>query len=708
MVSILRELISRRLGNYNDQIVLEQIEPDEGRDVFEIGSEKEQIVLRGNNNISLAKALYEYLKYEVNAQFSWCGEHLDLPERLPVPQQKRRVVIEQKHRVYLNYCTLNYSASWWDWERWEKEIDFMALNGINMPLSVVGLEGVWYEALLKMGLTDEEARGFLVGPAFLAWQWMTNIQSHGGPLPKSWIEKRVELGKKILARQLEWGMHPIQQGFTGYVPTLFKEKFPEARIQIEAPWCNFEGTAQLDPLDPLFKCFGQLFLETQKDIFGAHHFYAADPFHEGTPPEDTPEYLTKVGAAIRDLMFEFDNEATWVMQAWSIRQEIATTVPKERLIVLDLNGETAQRKAYFWGYPFVTGNLHNFGGRINLHGDIALLAHNQYSKTKQVADNVCGTGLFMEAIGQNPAYYDLAFEQLTSSDQVDLMCWFDGYILRRYGMITEEARQAWRILRETVYRPGTNGVEKSSMICARPAIAVKKSGPNDGFEIPYENKRLLSALNLLLEVYDVYKGSDGYLYDLVDLARQVLTNYTQSLQTEIRIGFEQKDWERFHAMKQRFLKTLEDTDALLGLRSEFSFEQWVKDARRWGDTVEECDFYEWNASMLVTIWGPVKEPTIFDYAWKEWSGLISQYYKVRWEKFYSYVETTIAKGEQYTEEGLPLVHARESFRANAFYEELAEWELEWIATPRQFEEVLKMKNYEELQILMASYQSLIE
>lgn len=41
------------------------------------------------------------------------------------------------------------------------------MNAINMPLSVVGLEGVWYNTLLRFGFTDEEARSFLTGPGIL-------------------------------------------------------------------------------------------------------------------------------------------------------------------------------------------------------------------------------------------------------------------------------------------------------------------------------------------------------------------------------------------------------------------------------------------------------------------------------------------------------------------------------------------------------------
>ena len=112
----------------------------------------------------------------------------------------------------MNYCTGSYTASWWDWERWQKELDYMAMNSINMPLSVVGLEAVWYNTLLKYNFTDEEARAFLAYPGHFAWQWMQNLQSYGDPLPKSWIDSHVELGKKVINRQLELGMQPIQQG----------------------------------------------------------------------------------------------------------------------------------------------------------------------------------------------------------------------------------------------------------------------------------------------------------------------------------------------------------------------------------------------------------------------------------------------------------------------------------------------------------------
>jgi len=38
---------------------------------------------------------------------------------------------------------LEDSFAWWDWTRWEKEIDWMALQGVNLPLAFTGQEAIW-------------------------------------------------------------------------------------------------------------------------------------------------------------------------------------------------------------------------------------------------------------------------------------------------------------------------------------------------------------------------------------------------------------------------------------------------------------------------------------------------------------------------------------------------------------------------------------
>ncbi|HWB93557.1 MAG TPA: alpha-N-acetylglucosaminidase TIM-barrel domain-containing protein, partial [Puia sp.] len=131
-----------------------------GEDVFEVQSAKGKIILRGNNGVSIASALYCYLTEFCHCQITWNGTNLHLPEKLPAVPKTTRRLSPWRYRYYLNYCTFNYSMSWWDWDRWQKEIDWMALHGINMPLAITGEEYTWRQVYRKMGFTDAELKDF--------------------------------------------------------------------------------------------------------------------------------------------------------------------------------------------------------------------------------------------------------------------------------------------------------------------------------------------------------------------------------------------------------------------------------------------------------------------------------------------------------------------------------------------------------------------
>ena len=705
------ELIERVTPGYSGQYKLEVISDSDNKDIYEIDGDGKKVILRGNNVVALASAFNWYLKYTCNVHVSWFGNQLNLPATLPQPVRKEQRIIDSKYRVYFNYCTLSYTGAWWDWERWQKELDYMAMNGINMPLFSVGLYAIWYNTLLRFDFTDEEARSFLSAPGHSAWQWMQNLHSFGGPLPKSVIDKHTVLGKKIMARMQEFGMQPIQQGFSGFVPPLLKEKFPDAKIDMTKTWYGFDASALLDPTDPLFLKFGKVFMEEQDKLFGSYGVYAADPFHERQPPVDTPEYLHSVGETIHQLFQEFDKGSLWAMQAWSIRESIVKAVPREQLLILDLNGERTKRHKGLWGYPVVVGNLHNFGGRINMHGDLHLLASNQYQKAKKTYPNVCGSGLFMEAIEQNPVYYDLAFEMFHHVDSIALESWLASYAKRRYGSESVAAAKAWSLLLEGPYQRGTNGVERSSIIAARPAIKVKKSGPNAGLGIPYSPKFVINAQLELLKDADKLKHSVPYRFDIVDVQRQIMTNLGQLIHQKAAEAFIAKDKKGFSLHSKRFLELLDDTDELLRTRPEYSFDRWLTQARSWGDTKEEQDLMEVDATTLLTVWGGQngKDPVIFDYAWREWSGLIKGYYLPRWQKFYAMLQKHLEDSTEYSEEGLPLTHQREAFRANEFYNELAAWELAYTKqTEKARTPVIQGDEVEVTQRMFKKYMQLAE
>ena len=92
-------------------------------------------------------------------------------------------------RYYQKVCTYGYSFAWWGWAQWERHIDWMALNGINLLLAFTGQEEIWRRIYTKLGLTQTELDEHFTGPAFLPWQRMGNLRKWGRPLSKAWHEQ---------------------------------------------------------------------------------------------------------------------------------------------------------------------------------------------------------------------------------------------------------------------------------------------------------------------------------------------------------------------------------------------------------------------------------------------------------------------------------------------------------------------------------------
>lgn len=685
MDKIINGFLERNLPEFKEDFIIAF--ESSNRDFFRITSDNGKIFVTANNYISAFHGIYCYLKKYCNVQLSWCGNHKIQIDSLVMFDGEFAKTIEQKYRVYMNYCTLDYSMCWWDFDRWEKEIDFMAMNGINMPLAVVGTEAVWYETLLEFGFSEKEALGSVSGPAFWAWQLMTNIEGYLPPEDKKYVYERLELGKKILKRYTEFGMQPIQQGFSGHVPVLLKKKYPKAKILMQNGWCNYPKTAQLDPLDPLFFEFGTVYLNKMKKLFGNHHFIACDPFHEGTPPKKTVKYLNEVGQAINRLYENFDKESIWVMQAWTMREHIVRAVPKERLLILDLNSEKTPQNNNCWGYSVVSGMLHDFGGKNSMQGKLQKHSKNAYMKLRQNGADVVGSGMFMEGIEQNPVVYDLQFEMLTTATAIDLDKWLDNYILRRYGKYDETLRKAWNILLKTCYRSdGYEENEVGSVLASRPRMIPEKAGPCCKNKLYYDTKQFEKAVELFLSVSENFKNSDGYQYDLCDLTRQAMSNRFYDDQFRFAAVCKKKDIKTAEKIAKNQLELLLDMDMLLSCRSEFCFSRWINDCHKLASDEDEKRYFDKNARTLLTSWGDINGNTsaLYDYAWREWSGLIKEYYYKRWDMFYTYVLNCLKNNRKpFIINGNGYV-GRHYYKSYPFGKKMNKFELNWLNEYKEY------------------------
>lgn len=679
--------LQRNIPDFKDSFTVKFEERD--KDFFSITAQNGKIHVKANNYISAFHGIYCYLKEYCNVQLSWCANQEIHISSLVMFDGEFHKEIEQKYRVYMNYCTLDYSMCWWDFERWEKEIDFMAMNGINMPLAVVGTEAVWYETLLQFGFTKKEALDFISGPAFWAWQLMTNIEGYLPPENEKYVYERLELGRKILQRYLEFGMYPIQQGFSGHVPVLLRKKYPKAKILMQNGWCRYPKTAQLDPLDPLFFEFGTVYLNKMNELLGNHHFIACDPFHEGTPPKSSRAYLNDVGKAINRLYENFDSESVWVMQAWTMRKHIVKAVPKNRLLILDLNSEKTPQNDNCWGYPVVSGMLHDFGGKNSMQGKLKKHSENAYLKLKNAGANVVGSGMFMEGIEQNPVVYDLQFELLTTAQAIDLDKWLDKYILRRYGKFDKTLRKAWEILLETCYR--SDGYKENavgSVVASRPQMIPTQAGPCCKNKLYYDTDKFEKAVELYLSVSEDFKESDGYQYDLCDLTRQAMSNRFHKEQIKFAAVYKKKNISAVEEIAKKQLSLLADMDTLLSHRKEFCFSRWINDCHNLATDEKEKRYFDINARTLLTSWGDIRSTTwsLYDYAWREWSGLIKEYYYKRWKMFYNKVLYClknkkilfIINGDGYI--------GRFWYKSYPFGKKLNKFELSWLKDYKEYPE----------------------
>nr|WP_295922836.1 alpha-N-acetylglucosaminidase [uncultured Dyadobacter sp.] len=678
-------LLKRVVPSHAEKFRVEIIAREHGKDVFEIESIDNKVMLRGSNAVSVASALNWYLKYYAHCQVSWNGDNLRLPAKLPVLKEKLRKQTPYDHRAYLNYCTFNYTMTWWDWARWEREIDWMAMHGINLPLAITGQEAVWQNTLRRYGMNDDEIRSFLVGPAYAAWQWMTNIESIFGPLPQNWIDRSVILGQKILERERSLGMTPILQGFTGYVPLKLIEKQPQASIVKKSVWFFVgPGTAQLDPTDPLFAKMTRTFLEEQTKLFGTDHLYAADPFHEGEPPRKDSAYLSAVGKQIFEATAAVDPKAVIAMQTWSMRKPIVEAIPADRILMLDLNSSKWKNSGAFWERPWVAGIIHNFGGNSAMGGDLeaVLTRFPNLLLEKQQTRALTGIGMFPEASEHNPIIYEAASEMAWYAHKPDTKQWLGDYLRARYGSADGQARACWDTLLNTVY--GRHGVEtfRESAICARPALVVNGASPNGALnsEKNYPFRSLWPAVRALQQASKPVQKTETYRYDLVDLMRQCMADLAIPLQRRMARAYTDGSKAGFETESRRFLDLMDDFDALLGTRQDFLLGKWIADARAIGLTEAEKDLYEKNARSLVTIWGPYHPQAIqYDYSARQWNGMVGTFYKPRWEMFIVFLEKELEKhvDERYQEGNINHRFKRPANEANDFYRMIARWEAEW-------------------------------
>lgn len=627
------------------KFVIERLKGE--KDFFELDQKGNKVVVRGNNYVSIATGINWYLKYYAGINLSWNGMKADLPEVLPPVLKKERHETDLKLRYDFNYCTFSYSMAFWDWKRWEQEIDWMALHGINLPLAMVGTDVVWKNVLEELGYTREEINAFIAGPGFQAWWLMNNLEGWGGPNPDSWYERQAELQKRILKRMREYGIEPVLPGYSGMVPHNAKDRLG-LNVADPGRWNGYPRPAFLQPTDPQFERIAALYYREMTRLYGKASYYSMDPFHEGGNTSGVD--LEAAGKAIWKAMKQANPRAAWVVQAWGAnpRPQMIRNLPAGDMVVLDLFSESRPqwgdpasswyRKEGFGQHDWLFCMLLNYGGNVGLHGKMAHLIEEFYkAKDSSFGKTLKGVGMTMEGIENNPVMYELLCELPWREQRFSKDEWLEGYLKARYGKSDSQVSQAWMLLSNTIYNcpaASTQQGTHESILCARPSWKAYQVSSWSEMSDYYDPADVIRAAGMMVDAAERFRGNNNFEYDLVDIVRQAVAEKGRLMYRVLVDAYKAGDRELFKLSSDQFLRLILMQDRLLATRSDFKVGRWLESARNLGSTEEEKDWYEWNARVQITTWGnrvAADDGGLHDYAHREWNGLLRDFYYLRWK-----------------------------------------------------------------------------
>ncbi len=620
------------------------------------------LTIQAGKRVNLLPAYGYYLKHHRGSHWSWSASRM--APIYPMSDQTIDLKMPWDYRVGYNYCTLSYTSAMWGTPEWVAEIDRMALNGTTHLLVQAGLEKVWKIVLTEIGYPKDKIATFIPSPAAAAWWNMGNLEGHLGPLSQAQINSEAALGRAIVSQMKRVGMEPIIQAFVGLVPhdlDKYPTKLGKVRLVQQGKWvANFQRPAVLDPTSEAYQKLADIWYKAIVKVYGIMpKTFSGDLFHEGGRTGGIN--VTKAAHAIEVAMQRNSPEAKWILQHWhgNPSQALLKGLSDDKVVILSLcrdmaHGNNPKNRRSFFGKPWVWCELANFGGNQGLYGGQHVFAKLGTMNQTKEANKWVGLGLLSEGTETNPCSYELFFDRFwMARDKVmtdkEVTEWYKGYITRRYGFTTPQIEQAYAKLHQSVYNPKREQEGcTESIICARPNFSANKASTWSSGNIYYNPADVLEAFELLLDAGKKNRklaALDTYRYDLIDLGRQVSSDYTRTILPEIRRAYNERNLATYNRLTQSFIQAIAYADRLMGTHSLWRFGKFYEQALRKASTSTETANTTQAIKTLFTTWTG-RIDGLNDYAHRQMQGLFKDYYAKRWQLYFDTQRMVVTKAKQ--------------------------------------------------------------
>lgn len=245
--------VRRIVGHAIPTLELAAVPKVNGDDWFRIStSGKKTVLIEGSSNAVLLTGFDWYLKYVANQDISWDSDNVNLPEgNIPLPSETivRRANVE--HRIYGNDLTTDYTSAHWTFDKWERELDIMALKGYNTVFMTIGQDETIHQTLTDYGYSAEDMLAWTAPPCHnAAGMWQGGFTIANGGITAAAQARRVKTGQQIVERMRELDISPIMPGFVGFFHSLHSSSATTTACQETGPLTKL-GKDGLELLDVL-------------------------------------------------------------------------------------------------------------------------------------------------------------------------------------------------------------------------------------------------------------------------------------------------------------------------------------------------------------------------------------------------------------------------------------------------------------------------